>query len=307
MKTLLISAVATVALSTSAMATAITDLYSGFHVLGDSLSDDGNLFEATGIPGAPYVDGRFSNGPVWNEALLQEFEDAGLPASNGAFGGARTTGGDVPSLETQAFGLSALLSPFPGTSPLVAIWAGGNDLRDGVLSPTEVANNVTDSIDPLIAAGVTDFLVFNLPDLGQTPEQSGTPTAGFATLASGLFNDTLASNLEDLANSNGDLNILSVDIAALLDDAVNNPSAFGLTNVSDACLSNPTTCDPETWLYFDGIHPTAVGHALIEDEVRAVLTGSAGLSVVPLPASAPMLLGAIGLIGWRARRAKKAA
>jgi hypothetical protein len=39
-------------------------------VFGDSLSDTGNAFEATGRrepPSPPYFAGRFSNGPVWVE------------------------------------------------------------------------------------------------------------------------------------------------------------------------------------------------------------------------------------------------
>ena len=41
-------------------------------VFGDSLSDTGNAFEATGHgepPSTPYFDGRFSNGPVWVQAV----------------------------------------------------------------------------------------------------------------------------------------------------------------------------------------------------------------------------------------------
>ena len=46
----------------------IKDMY----VFGDSLSDNGNLFDMTGglaPPSPPYFDGRFPNGPVWVEHL----------------------------------------------------------------------------------------------------------------------------------------------------------------------------------------------------------------------------------------------
>src|SRR5438046_2391463 len=36
-------------------------------VIGDSLSDTGRLFRATGVPPAPYYQGRMSNGPLWVE------------------------------------------------------------------------------------------------------------------------------------------------------------------------------------------------------------------------------------------------
>src|SRR4051794_29760433 len=65
---------------------------------GDSLSDPGNLFLATGgaQPPAPYFQGHFSNGVTWVERLsgapLNFFTYApGRPGSvDFAFGGART-------------------------------------------------------------------------------------------------------------------------------------------------------------------------------------------------------------------------
>src|SRR5690349_1365451 len=40
-------------------------------VFGDSLSDIGNIDDATfgAVPGSSYFDGRFSNGPAWVERL----------------------------------------------------------------------------------------------------------------------------------------------------------------------------------------------------------------------------------------------
>jgi phospholipase/lecithinase/hemolysin len=34
-------------------------------VFGDSLSDNGNTFAVSGVPGFPYFEGRYSNGPNW--------------------------------------------------------------------------------------------------------------------------------------------------------------------------------------------------------------------------------------------------
>src|SRR5215475_11575436 len=59
-------------------------------VFGDSLSDTGNLFAATfGAvpPSPPYFQGRFSNGPVWVDALARKLT---LPVENFAIGGALT-------------------------------------------------------------------------------------------------------------------------------------------------------------------------------------------------------------------------
>ncbi len=56
-------------------------------VVGDSFSDNGNLYARTGGPPAPYWQGRISNGPVWAEYLAQRLE---VPLSDFAWAGATT-------------------------------------------------------------------------------------------------------------------------------------------------------------------------------------------------------------------------
>ena len=53
--------------------------FSAEYVFGDSLSDVGNLYLATGggAGSPPYANGQFSNGPVWVQDLATKF---GLPA-----------------------------------------------------------------------------------------------------------------------------------------------------------------------------------------------------------------------------------
>ena len=92
--------------------------FSGIYVLGDSLSDQGNLKAATGTFVPPsqtlpdslhYFNGRFSNGPVYTDYLSGLL---GLPSTpsffggnNFAYGGARTgynivelqVGGQLPN------------------------------------------------------------------------------------------------------------------------------------------------------------------------------------------------------------------
>src|SRR5262249_11534591 len=83
-------------------------------VFGDSLSDVGNVFLATGgltPPSPPYAPGRFSNGPIWIDDLaaglgLASPNPALLPGGTDfAFGGAESgsgfTAAGVPNLETQ--------------------------------------------------------------------------------------------------------------------------------------------------------------------------------------------------------------
>src|SRR4051794_21355123 len=80
---------------------------------GDSLSDTGNVYIASGgtFPPAPYAAGRFSNGPVWVESLANKL---GVPTptpsvmggTNNAWAAAESGSGfspdlGVPNLLTQ--------------------------------------------------------------------------------------------------------------------------------------------------------------------------------------------------------------
>ena len=66
-RTLALIALAIGGLSPAAQASNIDPIYA----FGDSLSDVGNIYAASGgvIPGPPYVNGQFSNGPVWVQDL----------------------------------------------------------------------------------------------------------------------------------------------------------------------------------------------------------------------------------------------
>ena len=103
--------------------------FSGMYSFGDSLSDVGNISALTfrTFPAAPYVNGHFTNGPVWVEDLAASL---GLPAlgpsvlggTGFAYGGAETgaellhaqTAGDLPSQLAQ-FSLS---HPVPAANAL---------------------------------------------------------------------------------------------------------------------------------------------------------------------------------------------
>jgi phospholipase/lecithinase/hemolysin len=58
-------------------------------------------------------------------------------------------------------------------------------------------------------------------------------------------------------------------------DIVADPTAFGLTNATTACITPgvpPFACtNPDEYLFWDGIHPTTAAHAIIAQEAAAVL------------------------------------
>src|SRR5262245_27393617 len=88
----------------------VAPAFSGLVVLGDSLSDQGRLFAATGglfPPDPPYFQGRISNGPVWIEDLAPQLGLSVSLANNLSVAGATTgtanyneslLGADLPGL-----------------------------------------------------------------------------------------------------------------------------------------------------------------------------------------------------------------
>ena len=295
-----------------------TGAFTSAWVVGDSLSDDGNLFAATSAnpfaeptpASPPYFEGRFSNGPVWAEALTGAFEDRGKTAENAAFGGARTEGGDVPDLGEQ-LDLVALGAPRFGDRPVATLWLGANDLFDAIPVSAEAAEatalaaaaRIGAGIDRLETLGFRDVILFNLPDLGGTPlySSAGSPLAplgGRATIATGVFN----AALDAVIDAEDGVSVSLVDIASLFEELRDDPALFGVTDRFDVSCLDPFTAVPCTpakaddLAFFDPVHPSAEIHAAIAREALATLAAAAP-QPVPLPAGLPLALAAFAALG----------
>ncbi len=286
--------------------------YSRLVVFGDSLSDPGNAFVVTGenavppfqaVPSAAYAIGghHFSNGPTWVEQLAKDLK---LPTSakpalrvpgiftNYAVGGARARGGTTSvDLTTQ---VSTFLGDFGGSASsdaLYVIWIGSNDIRDALVAavadPTfatsiaiiiSAVNTEAANIGALVAAGATQFLVLNAPNVALTPAVTSLgPTAVFgATLLSGSYNAGLSAALDGLETAIPVIDIIRFDTFALVSTFVADPEDFGLENSMDSCITPGlivgAICDkPKDFLFWDFIHPTKTTHRLIGEAVEDVL------------------------------------
>jgi len=239
------------------------------YVFGDSLSDVGTVFRATGgmYPSNPtYFQGRYSNGRVWVEYLALRLHLSSKQTNNFAYGGA-TTGSNgnslVPGLLTQ---VQSFTQTHQQTNPnaLYVLWAGANDYLQGVSSATVPVENVTGGIASLAGVGAKKILVANLPDLGQLPATRTSANSKNLNALTQAHNQGLRRSLKLLSQQYSDLQIVTLDANRLYRDAITNPAAFGFTNVISACLSGSRACgNPDQFLFWDGIHPTTAAHRIL--------------------------------------------
>jgi len=276
----------TVAVAGAMASAASAQSYGRLVVFGDSLSDNGNLFAATGNTqptSPPYFQGRFSNGPVFTELLgfVAGRSAAGAPVSgsiNYAYGGSRTDSSAFPpGMRNQLLAFTGGGGTFRSTD-LVSILGGANNIFQG-LPAAGASSNPVGAITPVVlsaaadinfivnsvaGAGAGTILVGNIPSLGNAPQFRGTAAAPLAEFAGTTFNSTLLSGLMTTAAARPGTNIILFDIFKIGTTLSANPAAFGLTNATDACFNGITACaTPSTFLFWDGVHPTAAGHQLI--------------------------------------------
>lgn len=277
----------TLAAACGAAASAAAQTYDRLVVFGDSLSDNGNLYLASGRtqpPSPPYFQGRFSTGPVFTELLgfnAANFNGAVTGSINLAFGGSRTDASTTPppGMLAQLGGYVARGGRF-GAGDLVSVLGGANDIFQGLpaagasanpvaaITPValQAAGNINSLVNSVAGAGAGTILVTNLPKLSLTPQFRNTAAAPLADYAVTTLNGALATNLAATAAGRPTSNIILVDLFKISDTLAANPGAFGVTNVTDACLNAATgalCANPSSYFYFDGVHPTATGHRII--------------------------------------------
>lgn len=249
-------------------------LYSGLYVFGDSLSDTGNVYLATGgyEPAPPYSSGRFTNGNVWIQDLASNLGLGPVtPSLTGgndfAVGGAQsgptdanpyTPGNPVqPASDLPAqFQLFKKSVSAPQPDALYTLWIGSNDIDalvtavlDGSLSSADIGHdigqavgNIQTVVDGLAGQGMQNLLALNVPDLSKTPDavKMANATANPSYVLSEInnlsarFNTALSQMLASAAQTDG-FHVNLVDIYSAIDQVVADPAANGLTDVTDPC------------------------------------------------------------------------
>ena len=282
--------------------TSLSDPGNAFALRGEASQAPDYLVDPFLVPSAPYSRGghHFSNGATWVEQFARPlglagtvkpaFQSASSGAANYAVGGARASEDGINVNLPQQ--VNAFLIDAGGTAPsdrLYVIEMGSNDIRDALVTFAGGGNgapilqravtSIAQNIQTLYAAGARTFLVWRPPNVGLTPAIRTLDHArpGAAQLAAAItqnFNAGLDGAVAQLSALPG-ITIVRLDAFRLLNDLTADPTAFGLTNVTAACITSgvaPFTCqDADEYLFWDGIHPSKAVHAITAQEAAYAL------------------------------------
>lgn len=270
--------------------------FSSVFVYGDSLSDTGNIYAASGgtIPmSPPYYKGRFSNGILAPEYLAAALH---APLTSFAWGGATTgigNSGDggtqtsfgmfgLPGMKTQVATTLGSIPPALIPTSLFVVWGGPDDFISGGTVQQGVTDVLT-IVGALQLAGAQHILVPGMPDLGLTPAYFGDPSA---TAFSFAFDQGLRANLPKGATY--------FDTFGFMHLVVNHPGVYGFTNVTSPCLVGLTPCaNQNQYLFWDDLHPTTAADRILAGQFA---------SAVPEPSTLLMLVTGIGGLAGVVRR-----
>lgn len=276
-------------------------------VFGDSLSDNGNLYEYMQhrVPQSPpYYKGRFSNGPVWIERLTKSVfpENPEIHLLDYAFGGA---GVSMENDDDVLFSLNHELDVYSlahdgkaKENSLYIMWIGANNYlalpeEDDETVIKDVMGGIESGLQRLASMGAKNILVLNLPDLGRTPMASEFDAKDRLTELTLQHNEQLRLKILDLKQRYPDVKWFEYDVYTAINDIFNNPQKYNLNNIEGTCYdvmaekpSNKAILkmaaikrlndagdlpDCTGYLFFDPVHVTESTHQVVADQVRALL------------------------------------
>lgn len=278
-------------------------------VFGDSLSDNGNLYEymQQRLPlSPPYYEGRFSNGPVWVERLVSSYfpDSETSHLLDYAFGGAGIAEeGEDEALFTLKHEIDVyLLAHQDKADPksLFTVWIGANNylaVPDDVDTAIDVViTGIVRDLERLAQMGAKHILVVNTPDLGRTPAAREFDAEDKLTYLSKRHNDELFKSFTTLQKKYPQVQWIFFDVAHSFSDILDSPKDYGFKNISDTCydviIDKPShqtvlkmasriklgtrdeICDG--YLFFDPVHTTALAHEIMAGQIRNLLD-SAGV------------------------------
>ena len=234
--------------------------------LGDSLTDDGNLYRSSlkFIPKSPpYYQGRFSNGLVWadNIAAYLKTKNDDIKIENYAVGGETAIwhnpfDGFLPYVLSQSIDKYLLWSGAEDRSnTLYFLWIGGNDYLSGGADIDKISTNVVQAmqtaIERLIASGGRHFIILNLPDLARVPygRDGGVATSVHALTV--MSNEKLVSTIMQLQQTYTEVKIGLFDTYQMLNNMMDKTVEMNeryhtrFTNTTEGCWQGGYFLQPE--------------------------------------------------------------
>jgi len=207
----------------------------------------------------------------------------------------------IPNVPAAIAAFTAQITPIVTQQVVVQVTAGAG--VSSLMDQTQIqaylqqaATTELGMVKQLGDAGARYVMVFNLPNIGLTPSglAQGPTAAGQLTGLSLVYNNTLNAGL-----ANAGVNIIPVNAFAMLNEIVADPSRYGFTNVTQPactggdgssfeCLPAGTpgatvTYQPgteSTYLFADGVHPTAAAHALLAQYAESIITAPGQISLL---------------------------
>jgi thermolabile hemolysin len=299
--------------------------FSNLYVFGDSFSDTGNAFQATGgvLAAPPCGDSttghrRFADDLIWIDYLADYLWLSLSPSAsirpgegiNFAMGGA-TTGTEnlfpaaVPNLpelpglqqQIQAF-TASLKKKKADPDALYIIWAGVMDYMPFVngipqhTEPTVPMSHLATAVKALSKAGAKHILLVNVPDLDKMPQArqfgGGADAASLSTRIA-AHNQALAEFIQSPPTNT---NLIGFDVNAVLNEIIADAKHFGFRNTTEACdrtTEHRTTGqrgdNPNEHVFWDMFHLTSRVHQLI---ARAALEALCESTTLRLVTSCPL-------------------
>jgi outer membrane lipase/esterase len=284
--------------------------FSSVIAFGDSLSDAGNI-SLSEVPSFQPPQ-KFTTNPgtitVQNVAAgLGYTLTASLAGGTDyAWGGAgvnNNSPGTPDGVPTITMQVDAYLASHPtlNSHALYTMWGGANDIFYATTTPATAQAQIVAAaqqevklIGEMQAAGAKNILVFNLPNIGLTPEatEAGASAASSLTTLSVIYNGQLNAGIGQLGKG-----IIPVNAFALLTQVIANPGAYGFSNVTTpACGvgSNSVLCGPQgsglpytyapgtnnSYLFADGVHPTTGADKMLAEVVLSELAAPQQISLL---------------------------
>lgn len=257
--------------------------------LGDSLSDTGNIFNASQWrfpnPNSWFL-GHFSNGFVWTEYIAKA---KNLPLYNWAVGGAAGenqyialtgVGDQVSSYLTYA----KLAKNYKPANTLFTLEFGLNDFMNYNRGVPEVKADYAEALIRLTDAGAKNFMLMTLPDATKAPQFKYSTQEEIDKIRAKVLEMNEFIKAQAMYYKAQGYNITLFDTHALFETLTSAPEEHGFVNASDPCLdinrsssvdymythalrSECAASGAEKFVFWDVTHPTTATHRYVAEKM----------------------------------------